>query len=130
MGRGPSGLGCGEIRCGEGGWRGLGDVRGQRANRLRDRVDPLGQGFSALTAPTELVLHLRAWGVVHGPCAVGPGLHPIVQLALRRPNAILKIAHHAMDSRQRAIHGLMSASTLPDVVGEVAGRPRGCAVNC
>ena len=152
MGRGPSGLGCGEIRCGEGGWRGLGarrshliqerlralDARGERPNRLRDRVDPLGQGFSALTAPTELVLHLSEltealgdpWGVVHGPCAVGPGLHPIVQLALRRPNAILKIAHHAMDSRQRAIHGLMSASTLPDVVGEVAGRPRGCAVNC
>ena len=143
VGWGPSGLSCREIGCGESRWRGLGarrshliqerlhalDARGERPNRLRDRVDPLGQGFSALTAPAELVLHLSelaealgdSWGVVHGPCTVGPGLHPVVQLALRRPNAILKIAYHAMDSRQRSIHGLMSASTLPDVVGEVAG---------
>ena len=92
MGRGPSGLGCREIGCGESRWRGLGarrshliqerlhalDARGERPNRLRDRVDPLGQGFSALTAPAELVLHLSEltealgdpWGVVHGPCAV------------------------------------------------------------
>ena len=140
---GSGGLGCRDIGCWESRWWGLRagcshlvqeglhvlDASGDRPDRLRDRVDPEGQGFGALTAPAKLVLNLfelaeafqDSGGVVHGPCAVGPALHPVVQLALRRPNAILKIAHHAMDSRQRRFHGLMSASTLPDVVGEVAG---------